>query len=142
MRSTDFYEVWKSMKSRVCNKKSERYHHYGGRGITISEEWKSFINFRDDMYESFLLHKKKNIGSNTTLERIDNNGSYSKENCRWATHHEQCRNQRTNLVISYKSKKLILKDWSKVTGIKYLTLYQRLYSYGWSVERTLSTKVK
>lgn len=89
MRKTRFYGVWNAMKTRCENQKSEKYYLYGGRGIKVY--WRNFQEFLEDMYESYVLHLEK-YGRDTSLDRIDVDGDYCKENCRWATAKEQANN--------------------------------------------------
>jgi len=92
---TKFYNTYFRMKSRCENKNNPKYKHYGARGIQCS--WVSFDQFKEDMYESFLRHEKIHGGRQTTIDRIDVNRDYCKENCRWATIAEQNRNKRTSI---------------------------------------------
>ena len=93
MRHTRFYNIWCGMKSRCFNPNSKDYKNYGYKGITISNSWRLFSNFMKDMLISYKEHEIAFGEKNTTLDRINVKGSYSKENCRWATKKEQCINK-------------------------------------------------
>jgi len=86
-----FYRKWKNMKSRCENHSNEDYRHYGGRGITI--EWDSFEEFHKDIWDTFIVHVDEFSLKQTTLDRVDCNGNYSKGNCRWATWSTQVENR-------------------------------------------------
>jgi hypothetical protein len=137
LHKTGFYNSWCKMKSRCLKENDPSYSRYGGRGITICDRWLSFENFYKDMYSDWLSHSKQ--FTNTSIDRIDNDGNYSKENCRWATNKVQCNNRRSNRVISHNGVSLNLRQWSERLGIKPTTITQRLDAYGWSVNRALTT---
>ena len=112
------YSIWKSMKTRCLNKNSKNYESYGGRGICVSEDWRNdFWKFVDDMYGTF----KEGL----TLDRIDNDGDYTKDNCRWATPKEQSRNTRRNVIITYEGVDYTEKDFSTTFGIPRTTVQSR-----------------
>jgi hypothetical protein len=94
MSETRFYNIWSCMRRRCINKKRSDYQYYGGRGIKVSNEWNNFETFLNDMYESYLRHVSIYGEKNTSLDRINTDGNYEFDNCRWATHREQMNNRR------------------------------------------------
>lgn len=137
---TRIKNVWSCMKRRCDNQNNPRYARYGGRGISYCERWSVLKNFKEDMYASFLQHIGENHGNkDTQLERIDNDGNYTPENCKWATAREQATNRRNTRLFELNGEKLTLNEWSRRLGINRSTLSMRYYKYGWDVNRLLTT---
>lgn len=127
------YKLWKDMKGRCYRKNNKRYADYGGRGIQVCQEWRDdFMAFYRDMGE---------CPDGLSLDRIDNDGDYCSENCRWATDLEQANNKRNNIILEFEGKALTITQWANELGIKRDTLAAR-YKIGWSVERMLTTPVR
>lgn len=126
------FTAWADMHYRCKNTKLKSYKDYGGRGITVHKDWEIFENFLADMGES---------PKGSLLDRIDNNGNYCKENCRWATPKVSANNRRDNRLIEFNGLKLSAYDWARKTGINRSTIVVRLHK-GWSVEKTLTTPGK
>mgnify|MGYP001607689769 FL=1 len=122
-----FYQIWANMKQRCLNKNMLYYWNYGGRGIKVSDEWLQFEGFKKDMYKTY-----KN---DLTIDRIDSNGNYCKENCRWATRTEQNNNARTNKIIEYRGIKRTFSQWVALLGLKGSTIRQRYYVYKWDIDK-------
>lgn len=114
------YNTWRSMKKRCLNKRHKSFKDYGGRGIKVCKRWiDSFQNFYDDMGDR---PSKKH-----SLDRIDNDKGYFKENCRWATKKDQCRNQRTNIVLEANGEKKTMSEWAELLGFSWQKLHYRLF---------------
>lgn len=126
---TPEYAAWCHMISRCTDPARENYRDYGGRGITVCDEWMKFETFLQDMG---VKPSEKH-----SIDRIDNNGNYEPSNCRWATSHQQSRNHRRNIYLEYEGARMVLKDWAAHTGINYGTLRVRVKN-GWSVQDTLT----
>lgn len=132
MSKTKIYSAWRQMRQRCENQKDASYANYGGRGIEVSLEWKDFDVFYKDMGDPPYGH---------TLDRIDNNGSYSKENCRWASWREQHANKRTNRILEAFGKTQTLQQWADEYKMPLTTLRNRLDRAEWPVELALTKPI-
>lgn len=133
MSKTHLYRTWKSMMSRCYNAHTHAYKNYGGRGITVYEQWHDFLKWKDYMGDK--------PSPKHTIERINNNGNYEPGNVKWSTRKEQANNTRRNHIIEFNGQTKTVRQWSEHTGIPYKTLYARL-QYCWDVERALTTPLK
>lgn len=124
------YSTWKEMRQRCGNPKHKRYADYGGRGITVCERWNDFATFFADM--------GSRPSPEHSLERIDNDGGYSPENCRWATNVEQARNTRANHKVRFRGKEMCLSEACELSGLNHGTVKSRL-KRGWSDEDAFRT---
>lgn len=140
MSDTHFYNIWKHVKRRCFNKNANEYVNYGGRGISC--EWSTFDDFKKDMHTSYIKHRKESGKKNTTLDRIDNNGNYSKNNCRWATRGEQMRNTRANQMFTIGGKTKCFTDWANESDLPNSTIHARVFRLGWDIEKALTTQRK
>lgn len=126
------YHVWNSMVRRCTQHHHHAYNDYGGRGIEIAAEWMDVRKFIEDMYPSFT--------QGMTLDRIDNNKGYNKDNCRWAEQITQMNNQRGNLKIEIFGETKNLAQWLKQYGIQKPT-YQGRRRRGWGIIESIITPV-
>lgn len=133
---TKLFNVWVKMRERCTNANSKDYPRYGGRGITVCDEWQNdFITFYD-------WAMANGYADDLTIDRIDNDKGYSPKNCRWATHKEQANNRCTNIFLTYDGDTFTLAQWAEKSGIAWDTLSKRLFRYGWSVEKALTTPAR
>lgn len=125
------YTTWNSMIGRCYRPATNGYSNYGGRGITVCDEWKDdFMSFYD---WSILNGWKEGL----TIDRIDVNGNYEPSNCRWVTREVQAKNKRTNLYLTFDGRTQTVGDWAKEIGISSPAIRYRLKA-GWSVEDALT----
>jgi len=135
---TPFYRKYLHIRSRCIFTWDKDYRNYGARGIKF--EWTSYQDFKKDMYESYVKHVEKHGKKNTTIDRINVNGNYCKQNCRWATVKQQINNTRFNRIILYKNKKDTLSNWAGKYNLLPETLSYRL-NRGLNIETALTMKV-
>lgn len=132
LTDTRIYNIWKGIKRRCNNPKCKGYKYYGAKGIKICDRWNNnFIEF----YNWAL---KNGYNDTLTIDRIDNNGNYEPNNCRWATYKEQTNNMTTNHILEYNNRKLTISQWAETTGVKERTIRSRVIM-GWDVKRILET---
>jgi len=134
-----FHRIWRSIQHRCTSPKYIESHRYLERGIKC--EWKDFEEFFKDMNDVYLQHVSIHGERNTSIDRINNDGNYSKSNCRWATRIIQANNTSNNHLLEFQGKKQSFADWSRETGIPYNWIKLRI-KRGWSAEKTLTTKEK
>lgn len=136
-RNERLYGVWNGMKNRCYDADDRAFKWYGGRGIKVCDEWvNDYGAFRQWALENGYddsLNKYE-----CTIDRINDNGDYSPDNCRFTNMVVQNNNRRSNVVITFNGESHTLKEWSYITGLNYSMLKKR-YKYGWSAERMLST---
>lgn len=135
LTNTRIYSIWRSMKKRCYLSSNDAYKDYGARGIKVCDKWKNdFISF----YNWAMANGYK---EDLTLDRINVNGNYEPNNCRWANWKVQQNNKRNNIFLTYNNITKNIYEWSEITGIKYCTIWWR-YNKGWNTERILSKGVK
>ena len=122
---------------RRCYKKEDRgYPRYGARGITVCDEWKK------DCKAFYRWAKENGYDKGLQIDRIDNDKGYYPENCRWVTPKENMMNRSNTRRITFNGQTNTLEEWSDITGISYQVLSDRIYRYGWAIERALTTDTK
>lgn len=131
VRRTPEYYTWHTMKDRCHNAKSKNFPGYGGRGIMVCERWRN-------SFEAFFSDMGHRPSSAHSIERINNDGNYEPENCRWATRNEQARNRRSSTAVTVGDRTLTVVEWSEETGVDAVIIYQRL-KRGWGPEAAVRT---
>jgi hypothetical protein len=129
MHKTAEYRVWRGMLTRCTNPNSKDWPSYGGRGIRVARRWRSFENFLADV--------GNRPSSDHQLERKENDGPYSKKNCRWATRSEQQCNRRNNRMLTLRGESLPIAEWARRLGLSWDCLWSRV-KREWSEEKILA----
>lgn len=129
------YRIWANMKSRCYNPKASRFEHYGGKGVTICPEWRN--NFQA-FHDWAMSH---GYSDELSIDRIDVNGNYEPDNCRWERPKAQSNNLSVNRKITFNGVTRTLSEWATVTGINRGTIAARLDLRGWTVEQALTIPV-
>ena len=133
--NTRLYRIWAAMRKRCRNINDSEYKNYGERGISICSEWDNFTTF----YEWAMAN---GYADNLTIDRINNDGNYEPNNCRWVSYKVQANNTRANHYITYNDETLTLQEWAEKVGISEKTLISRINRYHWSIEKALETPVR
>lgn len=138
MTGSRIYSIWQAMKSRCYYEKSKAFKHYGGRGIKVCDEWKnSFIRFYEwSMKNGYDENAER---GQCTIDRIDVNGNYEPNNCRWATIKQQANNTRRNHFIEYNGKTQTVSEWANELGVEPDSIFNRLQK-GFTEEEALTLK--
>ena len=131
VNKTKEYYCWINMKTRCYNKNNKEYFDYGGRGILVCDRW---VN----SFEYFLKDSGLAPSKSHSIERVDNNGIYCKNNCIWATKKEQANNRRSVKLFSFNGVLKNLDEWAFEYNMKRKTLWKRITKFGWSVEDALT----
>jgi len=126
------YITWTNIKARCTNPNNNSYHNYGGRGITVCDKWlKSFENFYEDMGI---------CPKGFSIERVNNDKGYNKDNCIWASSKTQSMNRRSNFIINYKGEEKPLKEWCEDLNLEYKKVFARIKQLGWTIDKAFSIK--
>ena len=134
---TRINSIYRKMKERCFWRKSPRYGDYGGRGITVCNEWlgeNGFLNFYNWAISN-------GYSDNLTLDRMDNNGNYEPSNCRWVDEITQMNNMRNNHLLTYNGETHTVAEWARIMDMPYQRLLSRINKLHWSVERALTEGV-
>lgn len=129
---TKLHKAWCNMRYRCFNAKCKFYDIYGGRGITICDEWSNYEAFRD-------WSLANGFAEGLSLDRIDVNGDYCPENCRWVSEKVQQNNKRDNNYLTFNGATHTIQEWADITGIGWSTIKERLKN-GWTVDEALTRK--
>lgn len=133
LSKSPIYAIWNMMRQRCSLPSNRGYKDYGGRGVKVCERWNSFENFYEDMGDPPFI--------GTSLDRIDANGAYCKDNCRWATRIEQNNNTRKSVRFQVFGETLSMREAAEKYDLKVNTLRNRVYTYGMTVEEAVTKPV-
>ena len=136
MSDARFYGIYCILRRRCYDKNLPKYQSYWARWIKCL--WNNFEEFMEDMYESYLEHCKIYWEKNTTIDRIDNDWHYYKDNCEWSTLQKQARNRRSCRMYKWKC----IIEWCEELNLPYSTIRARINRWWWSIEKALNTPIK
>ena len=133
---TRLYITWAGMKRRCSDKKDDAYKNYGGRGIKVCDEW-------ENDYTAFKIWALENgYEDDLFIDRIDTNGNYESNNCRWTTQKVQQRNRGNNHLVTYEGETHCVAEWAEKLGMKYQTLLRRINYSKWPIKKAFTTTVR
>ena len=134
LRNHPLYQTWARMKRRCYNKNGDKYHRYGGRGIRMCEQW-------IDNPEVFIKWSLDNgYSEGLTIDRKDNDGNYSPDNCRWITKKDQAYNRSTNVVVTSRGITASISEFSDISKVARSTVSNRIKA-GWSLDDAIWTPI-
>ena len=136
LTNTRLFRIWTNIKTRCYNKKLKCYKNYGGRGIAVCNEWlkdfKAFYNWAIN----------NGYSDDLTIDRINVNGHYEPNNCRWIDIKTQQRNRANNYFIKYNGEEHCITEWGRILGINYGTILYRIKKLKWSIQKAFTEPVK
>jgi hypothetical protein len=128
------YSTWRHMIRRCERPEWEGFANYGGRGIGVCARWR-------ESFAAFLADMGRRPGDGYSIDRINNDGNYEPDNCRWATQREQCRNRRVTRLVEFRGERLLIAEWAERLGMSHAALEKR-FQKGWPIERVLTEPVR
>lgn len=133
---TRMYTIWCNLKARCYNINEPRYKDYGQRGIGVCDEW------LNDFMSFYNWAINNGYNDNLTIDRIDVNGNYTPNNCRWITLEQQQENKRNSVKFTYNGETHCLRKWCSILNINYKTVHKRIHVHKWDVEKSLFTPIR
>ncbi len=135
MTGTAEYRCWRHIQNRCYNPNVERYPHYGGRGIRVSDDWR-------EAFENFFRDMGPRPSSKHSIHRLKNDKHYCKENCIWATTRQQVLEKQNTVRVTFRGKTKTLIEWSEQLGLKYKELHRRIHARKWPIKRAFTTPIR
>lgn len=133
---TRLRSIWTGIKNRCYNKNEPAYRYYGGKGVSMCGEWfEDFLAFK-----SWAIHN--GYSEDLTIDRIDVDGDYCPENCRWVSMKKQCNNRTNNVLIELNGETKTLAEWVELSPLSYKQVWHRYHVLGWDIEKSLYTPIK